>query len=166
MKKTIKAFVLAAGLGAASIASAASSIGVVDVQSLFRQSPQIKKIDANLTQQFAARKAKISKAQASLQSQMQSFEKNKSVMSASKSAAMEKQINTQSASLSQQEMAFKQDVYTAQNKAMGDFMKTVEASIAKIAKSDNLTLVVAKNTVLYSQDNNDITAAVAKDLNA
>ena len=48
---------------------------------------------------------------------------------------------------------------------MTKFMKRVQAIVSKVAKSKKLDLVVAKNGVLYSQENMDITSLVLKKIN-
>ena len=162
MKRILQAVVLGAGIGATTLAAAATSIGVVNMQTIFKQSTKAKQVNADLQKQFASRKSSLDAMQAKLQTAIQNYSKNKAVLSKVKAAAAQKSIQTQSATLEKQGMQFKQDVYNAQNKAMTQFMATAQAAIAKVAKSKNLDLVVPKNTVLYSQQDMDITNSVLK----
>lgn len=99
-----------------------------------------------------------------LQAAMQDLKKNRSVMSKADLAAKAKGVAKQEADLRSAQAKFQQDLFTAQNTQMSAFMKTVDAAIAKVAKSDKMDLVLPKNGVLYSKDGSDITKDVMKSL--
>ncbi len=164
MSKFIKAAFVVGSICLATIAVAAPSVGVVNMKVLFQQSPEAKKLSKTLEDQFSSRKNDLSNLQNALQVRAQAFEKNKPTMSAAKAAAEQKALDAQNAALTQKSMQFRQDLYTAQNKAMDSFLNTAQAAVASVAKSKNLDVVIPENVALYSSTNLDITNDVMKKL--
>lgn len=138
----------------------AGEIGVVDMQKIFKSAPQIQQINSTLTQKFANRKQKIIEMGKQLQTQIQKFQKNKAVMSASDLATMKKNITAQEMKLRQMQAQFQQDFFKAQNKRMSEFMTKVRGIVKTIAAKKDLDMVLPKNSVLYSQGGADITPQV------
>lgn len=142
----------------------AEQVGVVDMQSIFHSSPEIQKINSNLTTQFSSRREAIMKMGKALQDDMANLNKNKMVMKKSDLSALQNKIAKEGNDLKQAQAKFQQDLYSAQNKSMEDFMNKVKMSVQKIAGQKKLDLVLPKNTVLYSQGGLDITADVLSSL--
>jgi len=150
------------GLTAAiwSMGAMAAGVGVVDMQQILQTSPEIKKINADLTKQFDERKQKIVEMGRALQGDLQTYQKNKSVMSAKVLTDTQEQIGKKEASLRDAQMKFQQDLFTAQNKSMNDFMDRVRGAVKDVAAKKQIDLVLPKNMVLYSQGATDITSDV------
>ena len=163
MKNKILGTVLLAG---ACFSSAwATDMGVIDVQAVFRDSTQVKKINADLEKQFAPQKKDLQAMNTKLQDEIKDLNKNGSVMDDAKKNALKSSIQAQGKALHDKQMKFQQDLFTAQNTAMTKFMKQVQGTVAKVAKSKGLDIVVAKNAVLYSKDKMDVTSIVLKKVN-
>lgn len=141
-------------------AMAAGVVGVVDMQQILQTSPEIKKINADLTKQFDERKQKIVEMGRALQGDLQTYQKNKSVMSSKVLSDTQEQIGKKEASLRDAQMKFQQDLFTAQNKSMNDFMDRVRTAVKDVASKKQIDLVLPKNMVLYSQGATDITPDV------
>lgn len=145
-----------------SISSAALALGVIDMQQVGRNSPQLKKIQANLKQQFAGQRAKIMTMGKALQANMQKYQKNKSVMSSADLANMKKQIMSQEMQVRQAQAKFQRAVYAAQNQQMTSFFTRIKGVIKTVAAQKKLDLVLPKASVLYSANSVDITPEVMK----
>jgi len=142
----------------------AGNVGVVNMQTIFRTSPQIKKINLALQKKFATRKANIMKIGKNLQSEVKKFQKNQTVMNTKSANALRTKITTQGAKLRQLQGRFQKDLMTAQNVEMKKFMVTVKAAVKKIAAQKKLDIVLPSNAVLYSKNNLDITSNVLSDI--
>ena len=162
MKKILGVVLMASALFTSAWAS---NIGVIDVQAVFRDSPAAKKINSGLEKQFSSQKKELQAMNTKIQGEIKTLNKNGSVMAEAKKSALQSSINAQGKALHEKQVNFQQALFTAQNAAMTKFMKRVQAIVSKVAKSKKLDLVVAKNGVLYSQENMDITSLVLKKIN-
>ena len=69
-------------------------------------------------------------------------------------------IAKQEQELRMQQAQFQQTLFTAQNKAMSDFMDRVTAAVKKIAEQKKIDIVLPQNSLLYAKDSMDITSDV------
>ena len=104
----------------------AAGVGVVNMQQIFRDSPQVKSINKKLKSQFASRKNGIIAKGKSLQASLRKYQKNKSVMSKKGLASLRSSITQKEVALRQAQAKFQQDLFAAQNKKMASFMKQVK----------------------------------------
>lgn len=166
MKKLMLAVCIAL-IGMWSVASFAATtprIGVVNMQTIFRDSPQVKKINASLKRQFAGRKDSIVKMGKQLQSALQNYQKNKAVMSSKDLTALQSKITKQEMQLRAAQAKFQKELFEAQNKQMTAFMNKVRGVVKTVAAQKNLSMVLPKNSVLYSDNNLDLTKQVLSKL--
>ena len=142
----------------------AEAVGVVDMQTIFHSSTQIKKINQNLNSEFSSRKESIIKMGQDLQSDMAKYKKDSLVMKQDQLSKLKSRIVKQEMGLRQSQAKFQQDLFEAQNKSMALFMDKVKASVQSIAAAKKLDLVLPKNAVLYSKGSLNITNDVLKSL--
>ena len=163
--KLLKCMLLVAGLtfGTFSV-FADTSFGVVDMQNVFQNAAQVKKINATLKTQFKAQKEEIDTMGKQLQGDMQKYEKDKTIMSASHLTSLQEKITQEETTLRNAQTKFQQDLFQAQNQAMMNFMNQLRNVIKSIAIEKKLDVVLPKNTILYSKDSTDITAQVVNEL--
>jgi Skp family chaperone for outer membrane proteins len=143
----------------------ADDVGVVDMKSIFQNSAKVKEINAKLGKKFASDRAKIVQMQKSFKDNMTKLQRDGSVMSKKDIEKLKVNIRKQQAELQAAQAKFQQQLYAAQNKAMGAFMKKVQDVVKVIARRKGLELVLPKNGVLYSAKSMDITADISKKLN-
>lgn len=160
------ALLLTAGITASYAADATMKVAVVNVQQVLQQSPRVAEMSKKLEGQFKARQAKISEEQKSLQDQMDKFKKESPTMSQKAREAMEKKITADRSELVKQVVAYQQDLQKEQNKIMQGILGDLNGIVSNIAKSQNYTLVLDAQAVIYAADNNDITKDVAKEFNS
>lgn len=147
-----------------SLNSYAAEVGVVDMEKVFSSAPQVKKINDNLKTQFASRKQSLVKMGEGLRADMQTYEKNKSVMSKSSLLVLEQKITKEQQLLQQSGIQFQKDVYATQSAKTRDFLAHVKGIVQNIAQKKNLDLVMPKAAMLYSKDSLDITPDVVNAL--
>lgn len=138
----------------------ASGIGVVNMQTIFRSSPQVKKINTTLQKRFATRKTSIVVMGKKLQTEVKQFQKNQTVMDSKAAQALRAKIGGQGAKLRQMQGKFQRDLMVAQNAEMKKFMTRVKGIVGNIAAKKKLDVVLPSNTVLYSKTKSDITSEV------
>ena len=141
-------------------AYASNHIAVVDMKKVFNTSPKVQKIKSSLTTEFSGQKKKLEKLQNTLQSDMQSYQKNKTVMSKKDLATLQTKIASEGANFRQEQAKFQQALYAAQTQALEGFMDNVKSVVANIAKKKDVDIVLPKNSVLYNKSDLDLTKTV------
>lgn len=147
-----------------SVGAMAQSIGTVDMKRIFESSPQVKKLNDQLTKQYAPDRDKIVAMGKSLQENINKLQRNQAVMDKKSLDTLRDTIAKQEQELRMQQAQFQQTLYAAQNKAMNDFMNKITDVVKKIAASKNLDLVLPQNSILYAKDGMDITQNVIDQL--
>ncbi|MSP53101.1 MAG: OmpH family outer membrane protein [Gammaproteobacteria bacterium] len=164
MKKLLITLALLGGLSLALNASADIKIGVLDLQAVLQQSPQVQSADVKFRKEFSPREQKI-KAQAdALQTEVDQLNRNAAVMSAVEQGKTKDKIAKDQDNLQQAQAQFQQDVQTAQGKAMQQILTQIKTVVATLAAQNGYDLVVQKSSVVYSKDEYDVTALVIKQL--
>lgn len=145
---------------AVATAPAAIKIGVLDMQQIMQQSPQVATLNKQLQSQFQPRQQKIVAAQKSLQDEMGKLNKDSTVMSASDRSSLQDKIISDRASFQAMVQSYQQDLQSAQNQAMQKFMADLQTAVGKVAKQDKYTLIVQRAAVPYLDPSLDVTNQV------
>lgn len=149
-------------LAFAGIAAADINVGVLDMQKLLKNAPQVKAVQAQLKQQFSSQEGKLKAQQKQLQNDVQNYEKNSAVMKAKDKTALEKKITSEQHDFQKQQGDFRNAVIAAQNKAMQKVFVQVKKIVDGVASQQKLNLIVTKSSVVYNDADMDITAQVLK----
>lgn len=166
MKKVLLAITAALALMVSSItpAMADTKIGVINLQQLLQQLPQMKQISADMKKQFGDREKKIVDAEDQLKKDADSYKRNGAVMSAKDKQATEDKLMKQQQELQQMQISFQRDFQTAQNKAIDDLLSKIKVVVEKVAAQNQLNLVLINASVAYADKNLDITDPVLKQM--
>lgn len=165
MKKTLLTLIAAGTiLAVSSINAAPMKVAVVNLQKIIASSPQAKSADSSFKKQFQPRETKLKAAAASLQKDVQTFQRNSSVMSDKEKQATQEKLMNERNSLQRQQTQFSQDVQTAQSKMMQSVYGKIKAAVARVAQQGKYDLVLQSNTVVYFKNNYDITNKVINTL--
>lgn len=154
---------LAAGVQVAQAANE-FKVAVVNVQQVLQQSPRVAELSKKLESQFKDRQAKINDQQKSLQDELDKLKKEGPTMSQKDRDAKQKKIATDRADLVKQVVGYQQDLQKEQNKIMQGILNDLNGIVSNIAKSQNLSLVLDSQAVIYGAGN-DITKDVADKFN-
>ena len=162
MKKLLLTLGLLGTLGLTLNANADIKMGVLDLQAVLQQSPQVKTADAKFKSEFGPREQKL-KAQAdSLQKEIDTLNRNAAVMSTAEQAKAKDKIGKDQDNFQQAQQQFQQDVQTAQGKAMQQILTQIKNVVSTLAEQKGFDIVVQKSSVVYSKDEYDITTQVVK----
>lgn len=160
MKKMVVFTVAALFALLANVSFADTKIGIVDLNKVLINAPQVAKAKKQLQEQFTPRQKAIADAQKKLQEDVKQYEKNNVTMK--EVALKEAQKNIMEAQKKWQEMqtSFQKDVMEAQNKSMETILKQVEEIVSDIAKKQQFDLILTKMSTAYSNPKFDITDQV------
>ncbi|MDF3055170.1 MAG: molecular chaperone Skp [Gammaproteobacteria bacterium] len=137
-----------------------TKIGVINLQSLLGQLPQMKSINEKMKTQFASRQADIKKAQDEFKKSADDYKKNVAVMSEKdKNAAQDKLIKKEQ-EVQKMQMDFQRDFVEEQNKQVNTLLEKIKTVVADVAKKENLGLVLIDASVAYVDKKMDVTDAV------
>jgi len=165
MKKMLVALVtVCALLGLTAAMAAPTNVGVVDMRLVLQKSPQIQAMNDKLKTEFQAREQKVVAARDQLKKDSDNLKKNASVMSNKDREALQQKVQDESKQLTQMQLAFQQDIISAQNQEMETFVNQVKGVMDNIAKQNNLDLILDKSTTVYAANGLDITDQVIKDI--
>lgn len=164
MKKLLLVLTSAALLAVSSFAFADLNIGVLDMQKVMKNSPQVKVMQAQLKKQFGSKEKQLTKMQKQLQSDAQNYQKNSAVMKDSDKQALQQKIAQEQQDFQKQQTDFRNKVIAAQNQAMQKVIKQIEAVVDGVAGDQKLNLIVTKSSVVYSDADMDVTDQVIKKL--
>lgn len=164
MKKLLITLGLLASLGAIGNANADMKIGVLDLQMVLQQSPQVQAADAKFRKEFGAREQKIKDQAQALQTEVDNLNRNAAVMSAAEQSKAKDKIAKDQDNLQQAQAQFQQDVQTAQGKAMQTILNQIKDVVANLAEQKGYDVIMQKSSLVYSKDEYDITPQVLRAL--
>lgn len=161
-----KCALLTAGLllsGVALAGSAAPQFGVVNMQEVLQQSPQVEKMKQDLQKQFASRQDKLVAAGKSIKADMDKLHRDGAIMSQKDRDALENKITAARNNFQKMQAELQKDFYAAQDKAMHRILDQVDAVINKTAAKQHLQFVFQKGSLAYVQPG---TPDITTDVNA
>jgi outer membrane protein len=142
-------------------------IGVVDMQKALQSVDSGKKAKAQLESEFNTRKKDLDAEKASLEKAGQEFKKQSLVMSDEARAKKQGELQARYMKLQENFSRSQQEIQQKEQELTGPILNRLRTIIGEIAKQKGFTVVLEKNenTVLYSQDRDDITQEVVTTFN-
>ncbi len=157
--------VMACGTWGYAVASdAATRIGVVDMNKVFQQAPQMPEINRSLEKQFKQRQQNIVESEKNLQTKVEKFRRDSAVMSATQQDELTNQIEQEKRELLKQKQDFQDDLELAKHKVMQTLGETVKKSVDAVAKQKHYDLILSNYDIPYVSSSLDITDAVIAQL--
>lgn len=163
MKRLLVATCLSVAIGWG-VTAVGQIVGIVDMREIFQASPQVKGINTQLEKEFSPQRTKIINLSKSLQDDVKKLQRNETVMAEKEKQDLKNRIAEKQKQLQQVQVEFQKALYTAQNKAMAEFMKKISIAVKAVAENEKVDLVVPKDTILYAKDSKDITSSVISKL--
>lgn len=154
--------VLALALTSVAHADDALKIGVVDMQKALQTVDAGKKAKSQLEKEFNAKKAELEKEQAALQKMGEEFKKQSLVLNDEARAKKQAELQEKFGKFQENTQKSQMMIQQKEQELTQPIIVKLRALIADLAKQKKLTLVLEKNenTVLYSQEKDDLTAEV------
>lgn len=140
------------------------TVGTVDMRQVFQASLQAQDVNIRLEKEFLPQREKIINLDRSLQEDAKKLQRNAIVMSKQEAEDLRNKIQKERKGLRQAQVEFQKELYEAQNKIMGEFMKKISGVVRTVSGKEKMDLVFPKDAVLYVRDGKDITSEVISEL--
>lgn len=143
----------------------ANKIAVVNYSRIESDSAVTKDITSQIQKKQEELQQEVQKIQSDVQAKVEDLEKSASILTAK--ALEQKKLNLQKALVKTDEdlKAKAQRLENIKNKTLLDLNNQIKEIVATIAKKQDYDFVLSESAVIYSDDKNDITEDVLKELN-
>ena len=159
MKKLAVSFLLIAGLVSTNVNAADLKIGVVSVERILTEAPQVDAVNTSMLEQFGPKRDALQSLEKEITKMQENYKRNELVMTEDKLNESKKDIIGKIQKLKQTEAQLTQEVSTVRNKELGELQQQVRGVIEAIAKEEKYSLILSEG-VAYADDKHDITNQV------
>ena len=147
--KTTALSILAALMMGTSASALAHKVGIVDMQSIYQQIPQVAKIEQQLQTEFAERRQELEKLQGDIRFEAEKYKRESATMSEEQKTALESKIRDMQKQLAEKGRPLEQEIKTRQNQEQAKVQKLIVDTIQAVAKSGKFDEVKVKETTIY-----------------
>jgi outer membrane protein len=147
-----------------SVFAADLKIGVINVNKVFTDSPQVAAANDDFKKKFEGRQKELEEANKNFQKAVETFSKNSPTMKADEQKKEQQKIIDQQKKMQEMQTKFQADANNAQKDAMEGFVKNLEDASGKVAKEKGLDLVVMKTSLAYYKSEFEVTDDVIKQM--
>ena len=152
MKKSFKssAIALLATLMMGTSASAfAHKVGIVDMQEIYKQIPQMAQVEQTLQSEFAERRQEIEKLQGDIRFEAEKFKRESTTMSQAQKDALREKVEGMQKNLAEKGRPLEQEIKMRQNQELAKVQKLIIEAIQSVAKDGKFDEVKVKDTTVY-----------------
>jgi outer membrane protein len=135
-------------------------IGVIDLQQIIQETPDAKKVNAELRKQFEPRQQKLAETEKKLQADVDKLKRDDAIMAENEKTKLQENILTQRRNLEREQQDYQQDISVAQRRETDKFFAKVKKVVDEIAAKDHYDLVLQKNTIPFASNRLEITKQV------
>ena len=152
MKKLFKSTavaVLATLMMGTSASAFAHKVGIVDMQEIYKQIPQMAKIEQSLQTEFAERRQELEKLQGDIRFEAEKFKRESTTMSQAQKDALRDKIQRMQQNLAEKGRPLEQEIKARQNQELAKVQGLIIKTIEEIAKDGDFDEVKVKDTTIY-----------------
>lgn len=165
MKKLVLGLILLSGLVSANVFSADLKIGVVSVERILTEAPQVDAVNTSMLERFGPQRDELQEMEKEITKMQENYKRNELVMTEDKLNDLKKDIITKIQLLKQKEALLTQEVGTVRNQELAVLQQQVRGIIDDIAKKGKYSLVLSEG-VAYTDGKLDITDKVLEQMKA
>jgi len=159
VKKLVLSILLIAGFVSINVAAADLKIGVVSVERILTEAPQVDAVNASMLERFGPQRDALQALEKEITKMQENYKRNELVMTEDKLNELKKNIITKIQKLKQTEAVLSQEVSTVRNQELAVLQQQVRGIIDDIAKKGKYSLVLSEG-VAYTDGKLDITDKV------
>jgi outer membrane protein len=137
-------------------------IGVLNLQKIFAESPQIQKINAQLEKEFKPRQEKLKQEADQLKSDMEKLNRDGSVMKDSERDELQGKIVKMRRQLQDEQQDLESDAGQAQQKSMQSFLDILNKKLEEFAVKNKYDLILRLQGVPYASKDVDVTNQIVE----
>ena len=156
--KVVSSFIFF-GLLSASVSAEDLKIGVVSVERILTEAPQVDAVNTTMLERFGPQRDDLQKMEKEITKLQENYKRNELVMTEDKLNELKKEIIGQIQLLKQREAVLTQEVTTVRNQELAVLQQQVRGIIDDIAKKGKYSLVLSEG-VAYTDPALDITNKV------
>ncbi len=164
MKKLVLSFLLVVGF-ASSVIAADLKIGVVSVERILTEAPQVDAVNTSMLERFGPQRDGLQTLEKEITKMQENYKRNELVMTEDKLNELKKSIITKIQQLKQTEALLSKEVSTVRNQELAVLQQQIRGVIDDIAKKGKYSLVLSEG-VAYTDDKLDITDQVLEKMKA
>ncbi len=165
MKKLVLSLIVLSGLISANVFAASIKIGVVSVERILTEAPQVDAVNTSMLERFGPQRDELQKSEKEITKMQENYKRNELVMTEDKLNELKKEIITKIQMLKQKEAMLSQEVGTVRNQELAVLQTQVRGIIDDIAKKGKYDLVLSEG-VAFSSPKLDITDKVLDTMKA
>jgi len=167
MKRFVMMFVGVAFLTGAVMVSLASAakIAVIDTAKVVKEYEKTKEAQTRLEKEMEEKKDKLKKSNEELEKMQKNLVRQKGIVSEKKYQKLEKKFQDKQDALREDYRETQSMLMKKQKSLMEDVLEDIRRSVAEVAKSEKIDLVLEKEIALYC-NGKDVTYKVLDRLNA
>ena len=140
-------------------------VGVVNMPTILKETPQTEKALKRLEQEFSPRKKQLDTQLNEIKSLDEKLSRDAAIMSDSERGNLEKKILTKKRDFERAKEETSYDFNARRNEELGKLQRRIVEAIQAIAKEQNYDLILIDG-VIYASDKIDITDQVKKKLSS
>ena len=164
MKKLFICILLIAGF-ASNVTAADLKIGVVSVERILTESPQVDAVNTSMLERFGPQRDSLKAIEKEITKMQEKYKRNELVMTEEKLNNLKKEIIIKIQKLKQKEVQLSQEVATVRNQELAVLQQQVRSIIDSIAKKEKYSLVLSEG-VAFADKKFDITDKVLAEMKA
>ncbi len=164
MKKLFIAL-LFSGLFSTTAIAGGLKIGVVSVERILTEAPQVDKVNSSMLERFGPQRDELKTMEKAITKLQEEYKRNELVMTEDKLNDLKKKVITQIQALKKKESVLGQEVATVRNQELAVLQNQVRKIIDEVAKSDGYSLILSEG-VAYTEKELDITDKVLSKMKA
>jgi len=157
--------VLLSGLVSTAVIAGDLKIGVVSVERILTEAPQVDSVNASMLERFGPQRDELQAADKEIAAMQENYKRNELVMTEDKLNELKKEIITKIQALKQKEAVLTQEITTVRNQELAVLQQQVRGIIDDIAKKGKYSLVLSEG-VAYTDESLDITNQVLDKMKA
>jgi len=159
VKKLVSGLIIVSALMSANVIAAGVKIGVVSVERILTEAPQVDAVNTSMLERFGPQRDELQKAEKEITKMNENYKRNELVMTEDKLNELKKEIIMKIQRLKQKEAQLTQEVGTVRNQELAVLQQQVRGIIDDIAKKGKYSLVLSEG-VAFSDPKLDITDKV------
>ena len=163
VKNLVLSVLLIAGFVSTNVTAAELKIGVVSVERILTEAPQVEAVNASMLERFGPQRDALQVLEKEINKMQEDYKRNELVMTEDKLNQLKKDIITKIQKLKQTEAVLSQEVATVRNQELAVLQQQVRGIIDDIAKKGKYSLVLSEG-VAYTDDKLDITNKVLDEM--
>jgi outer membrane protein len=159
VKKLVIGLILLSGLMSANVFAADLKVGVVSVERILTEAPQVDAVNTSMLERFGPQRDELQKGEKDITKMQENYKRNELVMTEDKLNDLKKEIITKIQQLKQKEAQLTQEVGSVRNQELAVLQTQVRGIIDDIAKKGKYDLILSEG-VAFSSPKLDITDKV------